>query len=321
VGVERAVDITADGNQTVLIPASRVAAKLTVKVRKATDNPADSFTITDASLGNVPSWQHLLPGQTNSAADLAAETLFADRSYEFTANGNDYTTIVDGLILPEYLLAEPGNETLATSLNLRADYRVGGAIFPTGWELPLLGGTNAQGDPIESLSLRRDTYYTVCVTISRLAGFDYYITTSVADWEDTGGSGVRFEEVITFSPEWADATEFEESDDGEPNTVIVRLTGAARFLFTLSNPTAEWTAHLTDNVNFRFDTAEGVSGGFTRPADPYLIVIRPVGEVASRTETEFYITVSDGTRTVELDLNENEGSGPGERYVIAQTPN
>jgi hypothetical protein len=322
VGVEREVAISADEGQTVLIPATRVATKLTVMVRKETDDPDDSFTITDAALTNVPGWQYLLPELSNSGAAPADETLFADRTFSFSANSgeNDYTAIVEDRILPEYLMAEPEEEALATHLGLEADYYVDGALFPTSWNLPLLGGKDSDGIDLPSLSLKRGTHYTVCVTIRRLAGFDYYITTSVADWEETGGSGVRFEEVITFGRSWLPGTEFEQGS--EENTVIVGLNGAARFEFILSNPTAEWTAHLTDNVNFRFDTVEGVTGGFTRPAGPWLIVIRPVGEVTTRTETEFYITVNDGVRTVEVDLNtEADLTGPGERYVIAQTPN
>jgi hypothetical protein len=104
--------------------------------------------------------------------------------------------------------------------------------------------------------------------------------------------------------------------------LTVGLNGSLVYEFILANPTASWTAHLTNPAQFYFDlSGDGVSEGVTREGHVNRIVIRPVAEVATSVSTEFYITVEYGGKTVEIDLNVGGSSGSGHRYVIRQIPN
>jgi hypothetical protein len=304
------VTITPEWSGTVNIPITRAATKLTVRVRKLTDNPLDSFTITDAGLANLPLYHYLVPGVDYDGALAGEADIYSGTGVQFTENGgeDDFTEIVTGHILPEYLMVDPNDDAQKVNLVLEADYTTGeGSQFLTDYDIIL---------PFQMV---RGTHYIVNVTIHRLGGFDYYITYTVAEWETIDGGVVNItDEVITTSSYWEDGTEFE---DPEEKTVVVRLNGNAVFRFILANPTATWTAHLTDNTNFAFDEVNGVSTGVTREGFPHTIIIRPVGEVSLRTETEFYITVNNGVKTVEVDLDDNTSTGPGQRYVIVQTPN
>ncbi len=86
-------------------------------------------------------------------------------------------------------------------------------------------------------------------------------------------------------------------------------------LFWLMFPEgAQWKAYLTNDRDF---ILSGTTEGFAREGFRNEITIRPAGEFESDDiKTEFYILVNNLTSEVEVDVNHNEGSGPGNRYVI-----
>ena len=85
--------------------------------------------------------------------------------------------------------------------------------------------------------------------------------------------------------------------------------------FQLNNPEgAQWRAYLTNDMDFEL---AGITQGSTRDSFDNPIVIRPVREFDSdNITTELYILISNVTSEEEWDLNRDESTGLGHRYVI-----
>lgn len=289
---------------------SRAATKLSVMIRKNTDNPADSFTITDATLTNVPDYSYLLPHSYDGGLE---EVSIPVTSGAFITNQpeDNYTAISEEYIMPEYLL-----ESLAptTNLSLKANYTVAGdATYRVEYAMPLLGEDAA------NYNMVRNKHYIIAITITECGAFEYtpFIEYAVGDWDvvaadylvDMGGK------IIT-SYNWASGTQFEQGSNN--GTVLVRLNGSATFEFSLLQPEgARWKAYLSNDRDFYLS---GDTEGLADTGTLNRITIRPAGEFDSDDiTTEFYIIINNGTDESEWDFINDEEVGlneSGERYVI-----
>lgn len=316
-GLSAGVAIGATGPATLDIPVERAVSKLSVRVRKLTDDPADTFSVTGASLDGVPQWSYLVPGRTYDGTDTDRVDIFGGSPVAFTANTNDYSAIVTGHLMPEYPMADPADASKAVTLQLTADYTPAGGttLTDTRWEVTLPAGAAAT-----DFGLRRGTHYVVNVTIRRAGGFDYRIVYEVGKWERVGDDPSQVtigDNTYTVTREWAAGTTTE--DEGK--TARVRVNESVTMEFTMARPTSgRWRAQLSNPADFYFDTVEGVREGTAREAFTNRIVIRPRGERDDDTSTELYITIDNGTREIEWDLNQDGAVGPTHRYVIKQIP-
>ncbi|MGL4804992.1 MAG: hypothetical protein ACRC26_01440, partial [Bacteroidales bacterium] len=142
----------------------------------------------------------------------------------------------------------------------------------------------------------------------------------VQDWEDAGGGNVDIGGVITVGKkEWVPETVF--NSDGSVN--ILANTNIV-FEFSMASPIgARWIAMLTNNIDFEFDLMEdGVREGVTREGVINKIKVKPkriVSSLEGPVTTEFYILIDNGDIT-ELDLNDDNQTGKGRRYLIRQRP-
>jgi hypothetical protein len=300
------------------ITARRTATKVSIDVRNA--SAGDSFSITGATLSGVPAHAWLIPRVYSGATE--SRNIFSGD----TPVGEEYTSIVEGYILPEYILNDPADAESAVELRLTADYTLaGGSTYSdVEFDMTLPGGTSdAEGlVPVTEFSMPRGTHYRVHVTVTEMGGFDHYIVYEVADWMSVSEDPTDVDLGGVFGWDalaWDTHTTIE---DGK--TVRVPINGSVVAQFTMTAPeSATWVAHLTNTADFEFDEVNGVRRGVTRLEMPYTIVIRPRGIREDDVSTELYITASNGTREVELDLNPASdliGVGAGNRYVIKQIP-
>ncbi len=315
-GVENVV-ISNTGPASLDIPVVRVATKLSVRVRKETDDPDDTFSITDADLSGVPRWSYLMPGRDYDGTATDEVDIFAGTPVAFIADSETYTEIVSGYLLPEYPMADPDDATKAISLNLTADYTTAGGATLTDnrWNVTLPAGEAAT-----SFEMLRGTHYVVNVTIRRAGGFDYYIVYDVGKWDKVGGDtgGVTIgDNTYSVTRGWTAGTTTENGG----NTARVRLNESVTMEFTMAQPVSgRWTAQLSNPSDFYFDTVEGVRSGIAREGFTYRIVIRPRGDREDDVSTELYITIDNGVREIEWDLNQDGTQGSLHRYVIKQIP-
>lgn len=305
-------------NQKLTVDLIRLASKITLKVTKNTTPSDDQFSITKVELLNLPRHSYMTSQNTYSST-LHNETPFPSTSTPvgFVNNGETKDVFAD-YIVPEYCLSTPTSEANATHLSITASYNTAGGLSgEVLYNVPLLGFDAA------NYSLIRNRHYVVTVTITKRGEFDYtpYIEYEVSKWENGGSSNIEFDDqAVTFSGNWATGTVLE--DNG--NTARVANNTSVSYEFTLSHPAgAMWTAQLSNALDFDFDlTGGGVREGVTRTGVVNVIKIKPRRAVSSNNVTsELYITVSNGTKSVELDLNNSGSTGSGNRYVIKQIPN
>lgn len=290
----------------------RVATKLSVKVRKNTADPGDSFVIKGARLANVPQYSYMVA--QNYDGGFGEKTAYTGNA-AFDANTGTYAVLFENYIVPEHLMTNPGDNTGATTLTLVADYTVAGdnAADEVGYTMPLLGNAS-------NFNMVRNRHYIVEITIAARGEFEYtpFIEYEVAKWDKAAADegDVTIDDIYEISWDWAAGTNVEGA-----NTVGVGNNGYVRMDFTLAAPEmALWTAHLTNPLDFYIDEVSGAGSGSARAGIPYSIVIRPRAESSTALFTEFYITLDNGTREIEYDLIEGR-SGPGNRWIIRQIPN
>ena len=127
------------------------------------------------------------------------------------------------------------------------------------------------------------------------------MTTDVLPWTYIG-SDVLYDRVYTITPFpiW-----------GSHIYEVNNQTDAASFEFVLENPyEANWVAHLSDPINFKFTSnSNGTLGS-------YIIRIQP-NNAQDNTEktTEFYITVNGNEIPL---INGSTAVGQGNRIIIKQ---
>ncbi len=311
------VTISSTGPATLDIPVTRVATKLTLRVRKLTADPADTFSLTDASLTGVPRWSYLTPGLAHDGTERDQVDLFGATPVAFTANSDEFTDIVTGHLLPDYPMADPTDASAAVTLHLRADYTTAGGatLSDTRWQVTLPAGSTAT-----NFELRRGTHYVVHITIRRAGGFDYHIDYQVGKWETVGDDPSQVtigDNTYAITRGWAAGTL---TEDGG-NTARVRINESVVMEFTMARPTSgTWHAQLSNPADFYFDTVEGVRQGTAREGFTNRIVVRPRGDRDDDTSTELYITIDNGAREIEWDLNQDGSPGASHRYVIKQIP-
>ncbi|MDR2912822.1 MAG: hypothetical protein LBV38_05975 [Alistipes sp.] len=283
------------------VEVTRIAAKLTVLARKAAGG---DVTITGGKLDKVPSEHHLQAHAHDVSLVTGIGFDIPSGGIALDPDGEDYVEIVSGHIMPEYLMASPTNENDATQLSLTAE---GGKTY----NMTLLGdGRGGVASNPVNFSIERGKHYNVKVSLSDKNSAE--ITYTVDEWESvTSGTVTIDNDVITTNSKWAAGTVFEGA------TVVVNNNGSVTYEFILANPTAEWTAHISNTVDFELS---GDTSGFTREGEAYSIVIRPRAGVEESVYTEFFITVDDGVRDIEVDLNSDGTTGAGNRYVIRQIP-
>ena len=306
------------------IPVVRASAKLTIKVRKQTADPLDRLSITDVSLSNVPQYCYMMP-ETEYDGTLRNDVdIFPGTAVAIDANSTEYTEVVTGYIMPEYLMADPDDETKATRLKITADYITTGNVTYDDVEYALtpLSGVDASGEPFPDFDMARGTNYVVNVTIDKLGGFDYYITYEVDKWtpitDDPTQVTIGDGQYTITGNGWTGVEQGNIQDGG--NTIRVNINGSVAFEFTLERPlSGRWTAQLSNPTDFYFDEVAGVRQGVAG-LTPNLIVIRPYGVNESDVSTEFYINIDNGTKEIEWNLNNDGGVGSGNRYVIKQIP-
>jgi hypothetical protein len=286
---------------------ARAAVKLTIKAHKVAGTTGD-FSVTAASLSNVPEVSYLISRTYGGELESVTLPVNGEGSVALPAD-NSAVEVVSGYIVPEYLMARPGSEGAATGLTLTAAHDSREIVY----EMALLGDGLYGGRTTPNFSLSRGKHYIVDVALSDTNSPT--IVYRVNKWDSVSGNvdigNGDEEEVIGYEAKWADDTRI----DAE-GVVLVAMNSSTFFEFTLSNPMAEWTAHLSNTDDFEF---VGASSGLTSEGFVNRIEIRPLaGTSDNNVTTQLFITVTDAsTKTVEIDLN---GDGDGNRYVIRQIP-
>lgn len=297
---------------TVNVMLERVASKISLSIKKMTNNPADKFDIKKVELINLASKSHLLPGY------VYTETLHTGIAFNnpFTVsfvNNNEIKNIFQNYIVSEYLLPVPAISDDAAALVITADYtKSGAASQEVVYTVPVLG-KNAL-----DYSLKRNYHYNITATITQSAEsmFDLNIEYEVLPWKHAGDGSLEAG-AVTFSGAWEVNTDITE------NVIAVSNNTSATYEFTLSfPPEAVWKAQLTNLQDFDFDiNNNGIREGIAAEGVVNRIRIRPRTAVSTNdVTTEFYITVFNGIEYVEVNLT-GKGTGEGNRFIIKQNPN
>lgn len=294
------------------VELKRVAAKISLAIKKETTVPTDVFAIKKVELINIPTDSYLTSSIAYTGV-LQTQLPFSGSWVSFSTNG-DSQTVFNDYIVPEYILSTPASATNAATLVITADYtKLGGATREVVYTVPVLG-LNAL-----DYSLTRNCHYNITATITRSAEL---VTPIIVDYEvlkwQSAGDGSFEAGAVTFTGVWEDGTSMND------RVIEVSNNTSVTYEFTLSFPPgATWTAQLTNVRDFDFDlNNNGVRSGVTEEGIVKRIKVRPRTVVfTNNVTTEFYITVFNGIETVELDLTNSGTIGEGNRFIIKQNPN
>lgn len=300
--------------ETLDAQVDRLAVQVKLEIRKITPDERDEVTIEKVQLLNSPLYSYWIP-QTYTETDFyspkyiyndASGITFTDNADE--ADNDNYTTVFEQHIIPEYKPADPYLESTATTLKIFARYNG----EEKSYNVLLRNKPNST-----DFSLERNTSHTMKVTI--VNGGDIVtrpeILYEVSEWDEAYNPFEDGKSVV-FTREWEEGLNINGKD------IYVSENDELEFRFKLTSPRgATWSATLTNSVNFTFDySGEAVSSGIANGNLERIIRIIPRrGVRRNNVKTEFYITINYGNENVELDLvNGNVGSG--NRYIINQIP-
>ncbi|NDV81649.1 hypothetical protein [Bacteroides sp. 51] len=307
---EASIDGGTTWHKNIHISLERMAAKVTLALRKKTSASSDAITVNKVSLTHVPHYEYLLPNVYESD-QFESSLLYSTPSLQFTANTDYYTKVFTDHVIPEYIPVNPADGDMALCLKIEAVYNQKNVVY----YLPVRKDLG-----VEEYSIRRNKHYLIKATLAT-EGETVYIPEvkyQVADWSDHIIESEFLEEsAITFSRHWDPNVDIVGTDIHVANNEYVD------FYFTLSRPKgSSWTATLTNPIDFMFDHTDGaLSTGTAREGYEYKIRIKPRRETQlNGVKTEFYITVNNGVGHVELNLP-GESIGAKNRYTIKQTPN
>lgn len=291
----------------------RIASKFSLRIRKKTDRASDRIWIKRVELLNLPKYS-FLQGQPYSDT-FTDEEIFTGNT-ELIQN-EPYTSVSSNIILNEYLLSEIQNSEQCAAFRISATYARSGQLPADVTYISPVTGIEAS-----NYSLVRNNHYRVDATIRQIGEIEYSTSAGydIADWENTDNGNVNIGGVITVSrKEWSAGTLT--NTDG---TIDIMANSSITFEFGLASPDgARWTAMLSNNIDFEFElSGDGVREGVTRPGVIYNIRIKPKRRVSSLegpVTTEFYILVDNGN-SIEPDINNDDKTGKGNRYIIKQRP-
>ncbi len=297
------------------VKLKRLASKISFHIRKNTENENDILNVQKIEIINIPLYSHLLK-QSYTDPDLLTLTPYNNvPGVALTENADisqtdNYTTIFENLITPEYILAENTIDN-AVIIKLQVNYNNEKTVS---YQIPIKTGESAA-----NYSLERNKHHIIKATIASEGELIYMpeVRYQIADWNDAGGD-ISFVEdsLIDYTAGWVENTNIVERNIHVANNEYVEYN------FKLSNPSgALWSATITNPIDFIFDNINGaVSSGIGNSEKTYKIRIRPRREVSQNNiKTEFYITINNGFENIELNLS-GCGTGNGNRYVINQIP-
>ncbi|MFA6702714.1 MAG: fimbrial protein [Dysgonamonadaceae bacterium] len=299
---------------SITIPLTRVAAKISLEFKKDTDA---NVSITKVSLLN----------NTNKTAIWGGGASITGQSYwnwsHTLATALDLNSTATNISGQEniYLyenLAGPENKDDAVQLEVEALYNG----IPTKYRVYInenvtSPGSGIAGDPMSSetnpndhlYSIKRNHNYKLTGTIMNIGEFDGLIlTTNVLPWNYLPSS-ISFERIYTIQPIPTPAN----------HTYTISGTGEVSFTFKLASPIdASWIANLTNFNDFEF---VGVFQGETN--DEVIIKIKTKNSPGTVERfAEFYINVEYGGNWEEIPLLSGSTMiGSGNRVIIKQLAN
>ena len=329
----------------------RVSAKMNIGIRKQTadtqdelGNPLtsvnDVFYITDIRLLHVPSYAYLISRQYDGTFYNSIEWYKwvpndekpnrgrEDNDY-FTENTTTYArSNRKDVVVPEYLLSDPGDEGRAIILEIRGDYyryKEGETVIgeidtyesygDVQWITPMNFGTVTTPD----YQTRINNAYDVLVTITQPQNFTFtpHVTILVSGWEqDTEGYYNAGNGDVYLSGNWT---------AGQPNgsgILYVDMGDYLEYTFTFNRADPDdksiirWKAALSNPVDFQLLTTGGAAtGGYARAGDQCKVRVSPTALSSRENTTELHIHIDDGTGgVIKLPLN------PHAIYSIHQNP-
>lgn len=308
------IEKTDPERNSITIPLTRVAAKISLEFKKDTDA---NVSITKVSLLNNTSKIAIWDGGAsiteqsywNWSHTLATALDLSNTASEISGLENIY--------LYENL-AGPENKDNAVQLEVEALYNG----IPTKYRVYInedvtSPGSGIAGDPMSSetnpndhlYSIKRNHNYQLTGTIMNIGEFDGLIlTTNVLPWNYLPSS-ISFERIYTIQPIPTPAN----------HTYTISGTGEVSFTFKLTSPIdASWTANLTNFTDFEF------VGAFQGVTDDEVIIRIKAKNSPGTVErtTELYFNVEYGGFWDEIPLL--GGSiliGSGNRVIIKQSAN
>jgi len=302
-------------SKTLEVTLERLAVKVHLKMRKNTLIPADKVTVKKVNLTNIPAYSYWYPDKSYTSDEfLPPESAYSDNTgiifIENADTGQDdnYTTIFNGFILPEYIAAVPTQESKAVSLVVYVVYNNEQRIF----NIPLRTFPNAP-----TFSLVRNSEHTLNVTVVNKGEIvvSPEIKYEVSDWDDAKND-IEDGKVVTYEAKWGDNTPRNDQN------IFLASDKTLEFKFKLVHPAGStWKATLSNPLYFEFDNSNGaVSAGMGGSNNERTIRIKPRKSVnVNGIKTDFFITVNYGSEHVELDLP-NQNVGAGNRYSINLIP-
>lgn len=294
------VNITSSTGALMSICLKRTVAKITLKVRNASQGAAD-ISLSRVELHRGTKSTPLIEGATPAPLAFWKGEKSYSPDQEVTEEGLRIWSANNAAYVFENLGSVSDTTSRATYLMIYVKYN----NILTKYRAYINDANSDAGD--HHYSIKRNYCYNLIANIKNLgetSGLD--LRTEVLPW-DVVSTDLLFKRVYTIQPH----PTFEQKVFEAPNP-----SDEVTFRFKLMNPVeARWRVLLTNPINFEFVTTGGavVSGGV---GQEYSFKVRPRAlQSAQEHTTEIFVTVDD----VEIPLLKNNTSvGSGNRIVIKQ---
>lgn len=296
------VNISSSAGTVLPMSLKRVVAKITLKVRNASEGGAADISIWKVELHRGAKSTPLIEGVASAPGGFWEGTKPYNAFQPVTAEGFQVWGVDDAAYVFENLGSVSDTTSRATYLMIYARYNNINTTYRA-----YINDENSDATD-HHYSVKRNYHYDLIADIKNLGDADgISLRTEVQPW-DVVNNDLLFKRVFKIEPYLTfDAKTIKAATPAD----------VKEFKFKLFNPVGgRWIVHCSNPLDFEFLTTGGavVSGGV---GDEYTIRIRPLrqpSESQDRT-TEIFITVDD----VEIPLLKNNPSvGEGNRIVILQ---
>lgn len=226
------------------------------------------------------------------------------------------------VVLPEYIMSDPGSKERAVVLEIRGDYQSWNSetgkyndAFENVWGfVPIVTGS---ADGNQTFSIKRNHDYHLLVTITQVSNFNFVpeITVVETEWSQDGEGHINIGGNGRVTLENAGWTRG--NPDGSGN-VAVEANGYVEYTFAFGRPAGDqsvvrWKAALLNPVDFYVDDSR--SGGYALPGETIAVRVYSRGPVTETVSSKLYINIDDGLGgTIRMPLD------AADSYTIVQNP-
>lgn len=297
-------EISLDGGEywmpDIPIALNRLAAKVSLKMRKNESNNGNQIKIVNASICQIPKYMTLIP-EVYREIEYDTKTIIPNNMITLPDQDDKFIDIFSNTLISENILSDPDDNTLSTFIKITALHNGVTVTYTT-----MLGQWNGTKSDYDNFNVVRNTHYEVLATLTTEGVFVNEIVMSVVGWFNSNNDVDLGQTTPIYKGEWNEKVEVDNKN------VTIHKNEVVEYKFKLTGPkNAIWRAHIDNTLDFEFDNREGKSFGEASDEEQ-IIRIKPRKTASINDKCQFHITVNNK----EIDIDNNGIIGRDDRFII-----